>query len=62
MDWGFWIFVWLICAVIAAVISDRKNLGAGAVSPWARSSASSGSSSSPARSPAYLLRRPECAQ
>jgi hypothetical protein len=29
MDWGFWIVVWLICAVIAAVISDRKNLGAG---------------------------------
>jgi ribosomal protein S27AE len=29
MGWGFWIFVWLICGVIAAVISDRKNNGAG---------------------------------
>jgi ribosomal protein S27E len=29
MDWGFWIVVWLICAVIGAVISERKNLGAG---------------------------------
>jgi hypothetical protein len=29
MDWGFLIIVWLICAVIGAVISDRKNLGAG---------------------------------
>jgi hypothetical protein len=29
MDWGFFVIVWLICAVIGAVISDRKNLGAG---------------------------------
>jgi hypothetical protein len=29
MDWGVLVIVWLICAVIAAVVSDRKNLGAG---------------------------------
>lgn len=29
IDWGFWIVVWLICGAIAAVISERKNLGAG---------------------------------
>jgi ribosomal protein S27E len=29
MDWGFWLFIWLVCGAIAAAIGQRKNLSVG---------------------------------